>query len=140
MASREGSGAAVRGSDFGRAVVNEQRNILGKALHKIEHCLSQLTDGDMSWRPRPEMNSIAIVVNHLCGNVRQWIICGLTGAPDHRDRPGEFVDPGPVTVGAVRSKVAQRSPKRMECSCDSILRICCMCDESRALMFPGCMR
>src|SRR5687768_10878218 len=74
MASREGSGAIGHSSDIGRVLVDEQRNILGKARHKIEHCLSQLTDADMAWRPRAEMNSIAIVVNHLCGNVRQWIM------------------------------------------------------------------
>ena len=105
MPTREGSGAAIHGSDIGRAMVDEQRTILSKALHKIEHCLLQLTDADMSWRPRDGMNSIAIVVNHLCGNVRQWIVCGLTGALDHRDRPVEFVDPGPVTVDEVCTKL-----------------------------------
>ena len=82
--------------DVGQAVVAEARDTLAHALHKIEHCLDQLGDADVTWRPRPEMNSVAIVINHLCGNLRQWIVSGVGGAPDVRDRPAEFRDPGAV--------------------------------------------
>ena len=27
---------------------------------------------------------------HLCGNARQWIVCGVGGAPSDRDRDAEF--------------------------------------------------
>lgn len=27
---------------------------------------------------------------HLCGNARQWIVCGVGGATDARDRDAEF--------------------------------------------------
>jgi hypothetical protein len=106
--AREGKGADTAGMDFGPALIAEMRDTLWRALHKIEHCLNQLSDADMSFRPRPEMNSIAIVINHLCGNLKQWIISGLSGAPDDRNRPREFVDPGPVTVAQVRDKLKQR--------------------------------
>ena len=95
-------------ADIGRALLLEARDTFARAMGKIEHCLSQLNDADVIWRPRPEMNSIAIVIKHLCGNLRQWIISGLGGAPDHRDRPGEFADPGPVMVAQLRDKLAQR--------------------------------
>jgi len=29
-------------------------------------------------------------VLHLCGNARQWIVCGVGGAPSTRDRDAEF--------------------------------------------------
>jgi uncharacterized protein DUF1572 len=90
------------------ALLAEVRDTFGRALLKIEHCLSQLSNADMSWKPRPELNSIAIVINHLCGNLGQWIISGIGGAPDRRDRPGEFVDPGAVTVAQLRQKLKQR--------------------------------
>jgi len=35
------------------------RRELSEAMSKLEHCLSQLTDEQAWWRPRPEMNSIA---------------------------------------------------------------------------------
>ena len=68
------------------------RNELREGLHKVEHCLRQLDDAQVWWRPVPEMNSIANLLLHLCGNVRQWIVCTAGGLPDHRDRQAEFDD------------------------------------------------
>jgi len=33
---------------------------------------------------------------HLCGNVRQWIVAGVGGAPDVRVRDGEFAARGDI--------------------------------------------
>ena len=90
-------------ANLGRALLGECRDTFRRAQRKIEHCLDQLTDADVTWRPGPGMNSIAIIVNHLAGNARQWIVSGLGGAPDVRRRWAEFDDPGVVTVAAVRS-------------------------------------
>ena len=68
------------------------RDILREGMHKIEHCLSQLSDEQLWWRPRPEMNSIANLLLHLSGNLRQWAIAPCTGAADVRNRPAEFGD------------------------------------------------
>src|SRR5688500_18064037 len=66
---------------------------LREGLAKIEHCLAQLSDEQVWWRPRPEMNSIANLMLHLAGNMRQWIVAGVGGAiRDERDRPAEFGD------------------------------------------------
>src|SRR3954452_23792908 len=63
---------------------------LAKGLHKITHCMLQLTDEQVWQRPRPEMNSVGNLITHLCGNLRQWIISGVGGSPDVRNRPAEF--------------------------------------------------
>src|SRR5262245_59816068 len=104
----EGQAADVKNLQIGAALLAEARNIFAKAMHKIDHCLDQLNDADMTWRPRPEMNSTAIVINHLCGNLRQWIIAGLGGEPDVRNRPAEFADTGKVTVAETRQKLKDR--------------------------------
>lgn len=70
----------------------EARSCLSEGLQKIEHCVAQLSEGQVWWRPRPEMNSIANLMLHLSGNVRQWIVSGIGGAKDVRNRPGEFAD------------------------------------------------
>jgi len=49
-----------------------------------------LTDEQIWWRANDETNSIGNLVLHLCGNARQWIVCGVGGAPDARDRDAEF--------------------------------------------------
>lgn len=59
-------------------------------LPKIERCLERLSDEQIWWRPNEESNSIGNLVLHLCGNARQWIVSGVGGAADGRDRDAEF--------------------------------------------------
>jgi uncharacterized damage-inducible protein DinB len=59
-------------------------------LPKIEKCLQQIDESDLWWRPNEETNSIGNLILHLCGNVRQWIISGLGGEIDKRERQAEF--------------------------------------------------
>jgi uncharacterized damage-inducible protein DinB len=66
------------------------------AFDRIKHCLDQLNDEQLWWRPEPSMNSIGNLILHLCGNVRQWIVAGLGGAADVRNRPAEFAERGPM--------------------------------------------
>ena len=65
---------------------------MGESLRKIKHCLDQLNDDETWQRPKAEMNSIANILIHLSGNLRQWILGGVGGAPDTRNRPAEFSD------------------------------------------------
>lgn len=69
-----------------RAVTEE----LDSALGRIAHCAGQLTDEQVWWRPRADMNSIGNLVLHLTGNMKQMIVSSLAGEPDDRDRPAEF--------------------------------------------------
>ena len=82
--------------ELATAVGTEAANELASALGKINHCLGQLTDEQVWWRSRPSLNSIGNLILHLCGNVRQWIVAGLGGAADSRDRPAEFAERGPI--------------------------------------------
>jgi len=47
-------------------------------------------------RPNAASNTAGNLSLHLCGNVRQWIVSGLGGAPDVRVREREFSERGPV--------------------------------------------
>src|SRR5689334_24069315 len=64
--------------------------ILNDYLPKIERCLEKLTDEQICWRANEESNSIGNLILHLCGNARQWIICGVGAPPDNRNRDAEF--------------------------------------------------
>src|SRR5436305_14288689 len=59
-------------------------------LPKIERCLELLNDEQIWWRANPQSNSIGNLILHLSGNVRQWIVSGLGGAVDSRNRDNEF--------------------------------------------------
>jgi uncharacterized damage-inducible protein DinB len=57
---------------------------------KIRRCLDALPS-DAVWRRDDEQsNSIGNLLLHLAGNVRQWIVSSVGGAPDSRSRSGEF--------------------------------------------------
>jgi hypothetical protein len=84
------------GPSIGQAFLTEARHRLLACHDKVRHCLAQLDDAQVWWRPRPSMNSIANLVLHLGGNLRQWIVAGVGGAPDVRDRPTEFAEQGPM--------------------------------------------
>lgn len=73
-----------------------RRSLLAHHLPRISECLKMLSEKEIWWRPNSASNSVGNLVLHLMGNVRQWIISGLAGAPDHRDRDGEFAEQGPI--------------------------------------------
>ena len=83
----------------------EQTN---KRIHnsseRIIHCLKQLEDEHIWYRPDSEVNSIGIIINHLCGNLRQWIISGIGGAEDIRQRPLGFDDSKKLTNNELKDK------------------------------------
>lgn len=76
-------------------------------LPKLERCLDLLTDDQVWWRPNAESNSIGNLLLHLSGNARQWIVCGLGGAADARDRDSEFAQREIVGRGELMTVMRQ---------------------------------
>jgi uncharacterized damage-inducible protein DinB len=62
-------------------------------LPRLERALAILPPGDLWWSPHPECLSVGTILRHLEGNLRQWILSGLAGAADRRDRASEFASP-----------------------------------------------
>lgn len=67
-----------------------RRRLTSEYLPRIQACVHELTDEDIWWRAHDTNNSIGNLLLHLNGNMRQWIIAGLGGAEDRRDRAFEF--------------------------------------------------
>jgi len=59
-------------------------------LSRIRGCLDKLSPGEIWARGHENENAIGNLVLHLSGNMRQWIISGVGGAPDTRVRDEEF--------------------------------------------------
>lgn len=76
-------------------------------LPKIERCLEQLSDEEVWWRSNPESNSIGNLILHLSGNVRQWIVSGVGGAPDARVRQQEFDERSGITRADLLARLKQ---------------------------------
>ena len=64
--------------------------MLSESSAKIEHCVSQLEQEHVWWRPGEGHNSIGNLMLHLSGNLRQWAICSLGNLEDLRIRENEF--------------------------------------------------
>lgn len=87
------------------AAVGAAAHELDSALERIKHCLRQLNDEQVWHRSQPGLNSIGNLVLHLCGNLRQWVVAGLGGTPDVRNRPDEFAEQGMVPKDELLSKL-----------------------------------
>ena len=82
--------------DLSHVYLAETVSGLDVSLDKIKHCVAQLGQQQLWWRPHESQNSIANIILHLCGNLRQRFRCVVVGEPDTRDRPAEFSERGPI--------------------------------------------
>lgn len=81
---------------LGDEFVAQARQQLEASVGLIRHCLGQLDDARIWWRPREGMNSIGNLLLHLAGNLRQRFGSVIGGEPDDRDRPSEFTERGSI--------------------------------------------
>lgn len=79
-----------------RQFLDHSINKLRQYTGRIEHCLGQLNEEQVWARGGENENAIGNLVLHLCGNVRQWIVAGVGGQPDIRERDREFAARGGV--------------------------------------------
>lgn len=83
-----------------------RRRLLNEYLPRVKRCLEELSEQDIWWRVHETNNSVGNLILHLAGNVRQWIISGIGGSEDKRDRPKEFAERGPIPKDALWKKIA----------------------------------
>ena len=77
--------------DFAPTFLERSRYYLATEYRiKIRAAVESLPDGALWSRPNAESNSVGNLLLHLAGNVRQWIVSGVGGATDLRNRAGEF--------------------------------------------------
>jgi hypothetical protein len=78
---------------------------------RIETCVGRLTPEQVWMRGSENQNAAGNLLLHLNGNVRQWILAGVGGQPDQRQRDSEFaaregVSP-PELLAALRTTVEE---------------------------------
>ncbi len=92
------TGATDTGKEF---IASARHHLVVEYLPKITACVAQLSEEDFWWRASESENSVGNLLLHLTGNLRQWIITGIGGAPDTRVRQEEFDARGGRTKGEV---------------------------------------
>ena len=68
---------------------------------KIRAAVEAMPADTVWWRPNEAANSVGNLLLHLSGNVRQWIVSGVGGHPDVRQRNLEFAARGGMTGSAM---------------------------------------
>ncbi|MDE1160508.1 MAG: DUF1572 family protein [Acidobacteriaceae bacterium] len=63
---------------------------LNRSEVQIGHCLGRLSEEQMQQRGGDHENSIVNLLLHLDGNIRQWVLHGVAGQEDVRQREQEF--------------------------------------------------
>jgi hypothetical protein len=92
--------------DVSTALIRKSRELLkGSYLPRIELAVEGLSDDRIWWRANAESNSIGNLLLHLTGNVRQWIVSGIGGAADVRERDKEFSERGPLPSAELLSRL-----------------------------------
>ena len=77
-------------ADLGQTLVDMHYQKVADLQRRASAAIEQLSDDDVNWRPGEESNSIANLVIHMAGNLRQRFVAGIGGATDTRDRDWEF--------------------------------------------------
>jgi hypothetical protein len=91
MVTKLASGTSKMFLEFSRT------KLLGEYWPRLQHCVESLTEEQVWWRPNAASNSVANLVLHLDGNVRQWLVAPFAGVGDVRDRPAEFQQTALIT-------------------------------------------
>ncbi len=101
-------------TDFTKGFIRQADHTIREVyLARMVRCIEELSPEQIWWRPNPASNSAGNLVLHLTGNIRQWIIAGLGGAPDVRERDKEFAELGPLP----RRILVSRLRKTVEDAC-----------------------
>jgi uncharacterized damage-inducible protein DinB len=93
--------------DAGTAMIALSRRYLREYLTKIRLAVSVLDERVVWARPNEASNSIGNLMFHLAGNARQWIVSGVGGARDVRDRQSEFDQRTPVSITMLIDRLEQ---------------------------------
>jgi hypothetical protein len=67
---------------------------LAQLMDRIDSCVQKLTPEQIWMRAGANQNAVGNLLLHLNGNVRQWILHGIGGQADVRDRDSEFAAQG----------------------------------------------
>jgi uncharacterized damage-inducible protein DinB len=91
----------------GALVAEFRRRVFEESIPRINRCLSLLTPEQVWYKPAALVNSPGNLVLHLEGNARQWVLAGLFGENDHRNRDWEFAFEGEMPAAELTGRLAR---------------------------------
>ncbi len=86
-------------------ITDVKRRLIAEGSARIKICLAELTEEQIWYKHNANVNAVGNLVLHLCGNVRQYVLAGIDGQPDRRERALEFSEKGPLETSYLLSQL-----------------------------------
>ncbi|GAB4117123.1 MAG: hypothetical protein OHK0057_21290 [Thermoflexibacter sp.] len=80
---------------------------IGLNLPRVVSCVNMLSEEEVWHKPNANSNSIGNLILHLCGNMTQYILSGLGGKPDERQREAEFSTSGGLNKEELLARITE---------------------------------
>jgi hypothetical protein len=78
-------------NEFGREYTEWCRfRLMQQYWPRVERCVSELSEEEVWWRQHETNNSVGNLVLHLTGNLGQFVLAGIGGQDDKRNKEKEF--------------------------------------------------
>ena len=68
------------------------KRLIDENIERTNTCIKLLGKKDIHFRPNENCNSVAMLIQHINGNIRQWLISPLTNKKFKRKRKQEFIE------------------------------------------------
>lgn len=81
--------------------------IYEESFPRIRQCLEELSQDQIWFKPNKNSNSIGNLILHVCGNIRQYVMSGIDGQSDVRQRSLEFSEKGPLCTKELYSLISR---------------------------------
>jgi len=95
-------------TDVHHAFITAAVSRLRQQESRIHDCISRLSDEQIWARGNENSNSVGNLVLHLIGNLGQWVVAGIGGEMDQRDRDSEFNTREGISGSALSSRLGAR--------------------------------
>ncbi len=102
----DGTASSDLPMELGSEFIRVARKELRQGSDRVGACLEKLSLQQIWHRDHAIENSVGNLVLHLGGNVRQWIVSGVGGEKDGRDRDWEFATRDPLPAAELRDRLA----------------------------------
>lgn len=77
--------------DYSKLLAIEfKTRVIDESFNRIRVCLSLINENDLNRSPNSHITPISNQIEHICGNIRQWMLGSLGQEEDMRDRDSEF--------------------------------------------------
>jgi len=79
--------------EFGKRYIAWCRfRLMNQYWPRVKRCVEDLSEEAVWWREHESNNSVGNLLLHLTGNLNQFVIAGIGGSPDTRDKEREFAE------------------------------------------------